>query len=93
MALGEPEGPDQRVDLGLAQQLLGELDALRRVAGVIEDDIFDIQVAGLLRQQGNGVLLRNADEGRRSAGRGDDADLDLGQHRHGCGQRQPGQGC
>jgi hypothetical protein len=76
-------GPDQRVDLAFAEQLLGQRHALRRIAGVVEHHVLDVEVADLLRQQRNGVLLRDADEGNRAGRRGDDADLDLGMHRQG----------
>jgi hypothetical protein len=48
--------------------------------------------AHLGRQQGDGVLLRDADEGNRAGRRGDDADLDLGVNRQAHGQGDAGGG-
>ena len=69
--------PDQRVDLLLGNQLLHVGDALRRIARVVEIEVFDRRVADTLRQQRDRILLRNADERRRTGRRRDDADLHL----------------
>lgn len=70
-------GADDGVDPVFGDQLLRQLRRLRRVRGVVVVEIFDAEVAGLARQQGQRVFVRQARTGGRSAGRDDDADPDL----------------
>ena len=93
--VGRARRPDQGVDPVLGEQFLDDDHRLRRIARIVEDEVFDRQVADLLRQQRRRVLLRNADHRRRAGRRGDHPDLQLGErggrdqrHRERCRQRR-----
>ncbi len=59
--LGEPGRADNGVDVILADQLAHGRNGLRGVAGIVQHDVLDVQVADARRQQRHGVLLRDTD--------------------------------
>ena len=79
---------DHDVDLVLGNQLARVLDRGRGVGGVIEHDVIDLLAADGRWQQGDGVLLRNAQRCRRARRRHGHADGDVGIRRETGPRRQ-----
>jgi len=55
--------PDQGIHLVFGEQFLHTGHGIGRIGGIVEDDVLDFLAGNLGRQQGDGILLRNADHG------------------------------
>ena len=69
---------DQRIHLLFGNQFLDVGYGIGWIGRIVEHDVLDFLPADLAWQQGDGLLLRNADDGRRSGRGGNDANLDVG---------------